>query len=152
MNLSQKCQYAVRALFELARHEEEGPIRIAEIAEAQAIPIRFLQGILNSLRGSGIVESARGRQGGYRLAKSARELSVGEVIRFFEGPLIPVTCLTGDGRSFCSLRGQCVFESLWKKAQEALEGVYDTTTFRDLVEADRKMEHERRTMVCDYVI
>ena len=149
MPLSQKCQYAVRAVFELAKRESQGPVRIADIAEAQAIPMRFLQGILNSLRGSGIVDSTRGKKGGYILLKPATRLTVGEVIEFFEGSLAPVDCLTNPNES-CPLKGRCVFSSLWLRAQRAVEEVYDGTTFKNLVEEDAKLQEEGGR--CDYMI
>ena len=67
MNLSQKCQYAVRAIFELAKHYGRGPVAISQIAASQAIPQRFLENILNELRPTGLIESRRGIQGGYLL-------------------------------------------------------------------------------------
>jgi len=133
MPLSQKCQYAVRAVFELAKRQGTGAIKISEIAEAQVIPTRFLENILNNLKRAGFVESVRGKDGGYLLARSAKELTVGEIVRSVEGPLRPVECATGGKRGACSMYGHCVFLSLWKRAEEALEAVYDGTTFQELV-------------------
>ena len=93
MNLSQKCQYAVRAILELAKHYGQGPVAISQIAASQAIPQRFLENILNELRPTGLIESRRGIQGGYLLARDPGTVSVGEVIRLVEGPLDPVKCL-----------------------------------------------------------
>lgn len=134
MSLSQKCQYALRAIFELSGRREEGPVSISEIAEAQAIPPRFLEQILGQLKQAKYVESHRGVQGGYVLAVSPRGLSVGEVIRFFEGPLSPVKCITGQKGRVCPLRGDCAFMGLWERATKAVEEVYDTTTFQDLID------------------
>jgi Rrf2 family cysteine metabolism transcriptional repressor len=82
MQISQKCQYALRAVFELAVRTKEGPIKVGVIAEAQAIPTRFLEVILNQLKRGGFVESRRGNAGGYALAKSPAELTMGDIIRF----------------------------------------------------------------------
>ena len=76
MMVSQKCQYALRATFELARRQGEGPIRIADLASAQAIPGKFLELILCDLKQGQFVESRRGRRGGYLLARPAAELPV----------------------------------------------------------------------------
>jgi len=147
--VSQKCQYAVRALFELAKRHGHGPVKIAEIAEAQAIPMRFLEVILGQLRQAGFVESRRGKEGGYLLAVPPSLLTVGEVIRFVEGPLAPVSCLAGEVRSVCPLHGSCVFLGMWEKAGQAASAVYDGTTFQGLVDEE---DRRRGTLAPSYSI
>ena len=85
MNLSQKCQYAVRAVLELARRYGQGPVAISQIAASQAIPQRFLENILNEIKPTGLIASRRGIQGGYQLAKDPAEVTVGEIIRLIDG-------------------------------------------------------------------
>ena len=136
MNLSQKCQYALRAVFELAKRGDHIPVSGQEIAEAQAIPPRFLLLILGQLRQGGFVASRRGVRGGYMLAAAPDELSVGDIIRFMEGPLEPVKCIGGRGAA-CPLRGGCAFLGLWQRAKEAVRQVYDSTTFADLLREER---------------
>ncbi len=133
MAISQKCQYALRAIFELSLRQDEGPCKIGTIAEAQSIPVRFLENILNGLKGAGIVDSARGKDGGYFLLRRADTVTVGEVIRFIQGPLGPVECTTRVDVD-CDFYADCVFRPLWDKARAALESVYDGTTFQDLVD------------------
>jgi Rrf2 family transcriptional regulator, cysteine metabolism repressor len=133
MPISQKTQYAVRAVFELAKRQGRGATKISEIADAQAIPQRFLENILNHLKGGGFVESVRGKEGGYLLVRPAKELTVGQVLRFVEGPLSPVECMVDGKKVPCSMYGHCAFRSLWKRAEKALEVVYDGTTFEELV-------------------
>lgn len=143
MALSQKTQYALRAVFELAVHHGEGPIRIADIAEAQAIPVRFLEVILHQLKRAGFVNSKRGNVGGYFLARDPAELSVGEVLRFVQGPVAPVECLSGgEAAEKCELHGRCAFMPLWQKVDAAIRGIYDTTTFRDLVDEHAARGHD----------
>lgn len=137
MNLSQKCQYALRSLFELAKREGRGPVNIAEIAEAQAIPAKFLELILVQIKQTGWVVSYRGIHGGYALGVSPQEISVGEVIRFIEGPLKPVKCIVGQGGNKCPLRGKCAFMGLWDRAERAISQVYDSTTLRDLMDEEK---------------
>jgi Rrf2 family protein len=134
--VSQKCQYALRAIFELSKHEGEGPVRIADVARAQAIPPRFLEVILGQLKQGGFVRSHRGSRGGYELARPAEELTVGEVMRFVEGPLAPVACALGGSNTDCPLREDCVFLPMWEKVKLAIANVYDNTTFADLVEQE----------------
>lgn len=137
--LSQKCQYAVRATFELAKRYGQGPVRVWEIAQAQAIPPRFLEVILVQLKQGGFVESRRGNEGGYLLRKEPQRLTVGEVIRFVEGPQSPVSCTAGSQNEPCSLAGGCVFLPMWERARKAAEDVYNGTTFQDLVEEETRM-------------
>ena len=133
MSLSQKCQYALRGLFELARRNGGKPVPISAIASAQAIPPRFLELIFGELRQAGYVASRRGTRGGYMLSASPTELSVGEIIRFIDGPLAPVRCLN-DADDDCPLHGRCAFMGLWQRAADAMAGVYDSTTLQDLLD------------------
>lgn len=163
MVLSQKCQYAVRAVFELAKQDGSAPVSAARIASLQAIPLRFLENILGELRQAGIVESVRGKEGGYRLNRRPRSTTVGEVIRVIQGPVEVIQCADEDqsrgsgpgrdgqgaGRRGCPLRMGCVLLPLWDRAHRAMMDVLDGTTFYDLVEQQRL---EREGEVIDYAI
>ena len=139
--VSQKCHYAVRATFELARHYGRGPVRISDIAESQKIPMRFLQVILNQLRGAGLVQSKRGAEGGYFLPRPPREVTVGQIIQAMDGPLAPVACMaSARDAAACGLHGRCVFIGMWKRAEDAVSAVYDATSFQDLVEEEKRMQ------------
>lgn len=137
--VSQKCQYAIRAIFELSKRHGQGPVKIRDIAEVQAIPMRFLEVILSQLRRSGFVHSKRGADGGYLLARNPDKLMVGEIVKFAEGPLAPVACMTEKAGGACVLYGDCVFLGLWERASKALSDVYDKTSFQDLVNDEAKM-------------
>jgi Rrf2 family protein len=139
MKISLKCQYAVRALFALARRGGEGLSRVTEIAEKQDIPPRFLENIFNQLRQGGFVESKRGKDGGFFLSRAARDIRVGDVIRFIEGPLHPTGCGSESFAGNCRFRGRCAFLRLWDDAEKALESVYDSTTLQDLVDEDMRL-------------
>jgi Rrf2 family cysteine metabolism transcriptional repressor len=132
--ISQKCQYALRAVFELSRRYPGKPTSIPEIARAQAIPPRFLELILGQLRRGGLVESKRGVHGGYTLAGEPAQLSVGTVIRLVDGPFDPVNCGPVGGKSGCPLAANCAFLGLWARARKAVEEVYDKTTLQDLID------------------
>ena len=138
MNVSQKCQYALRAIFELAKRNGQGPVKIAEIAEIQAIPLRFLEVILSQLKQAGFVSSQRGSRGGYALVRSPDKLSVGEVMQFMQGPVGPVDCIEAGSKDKCPLYGGCAFLPMWKKVGEAISDVYDNTTFQNLVEQEKQ--------------
>jgi Rrf2 family transcriptional regulator, cysteine metabolism repressor len=136
MNLSQKCQYALRAVFELATRYGQGPVTVGDIADKQAIPPRFLELILVQLKQAGYIESRRGVQGGYSLSLAPTNLTVGDVIRTIEGPLAPVK-KSDDHPSRQPLKGDLAFSNLWTRAEKAVAGVYDKTSFQDLIDEER---------------
>lgn len=149
MSLSQKCQYAVRAVLELAKRHGAGPVTIGDIAAEQAIPGRFLEMILNELKQGGHVGSRRGIRGGYFLVTPPGQLSVGEIIRFIDGPLDPVKCVNIQDGKPCRLKDSCALVGLWARAKSAVEDVYENTSFQDLVEAERTAQ---RKHVADFCI
>jgi Rrf2 family cysteine metabolism transcriptional repressor len=131
--VSKKCEYALRAVFELACNRTEDPMKIQDIASAQGIPSRFLEIILVELKNGGFVLSKRGNSGGYTLARDARDIHVGEVIRFFQGRLGS----PGQDRDRATERvGDIAFSRLWERAQAAISEVYEQTTIYDLVEEE----------------
>src|SRR6056297_973178 len=139
MNLSQKCQYAIRSVLELAKYYGHGPVRIGKIANKQAIPPRFLENILNELKSTKLIESRRGAHGGYLLVQDPSQITVGDIIRLIDGPLDPVECTSEKNRSQCPLKGSCSLINLWSRAKDAIEEVYDHTTFQDLVEEEKQL-------------
>ncbi|KKM06548.1 hypothetical protein LCGC14_1742850 [marine sediment metagenome] len=104
---------------------------------------------LDELQGGGFVDSRRGKEGGYFLVGSPGKLTVGKVIRFVQGPIGPVACVTGKEVEQCALRGNCVFLPMWEKVKVAVSDIYDTTSFQDLVVQDRERGRE---YVPDYTI
>jgi Rrf2 family protein len=137
MQVSQKCQYTLRALFELAKRQGENPVTVAEIADAQAIPRRFLELIFLDLRARGVIESRRGNHGGYVLSTSPEKITVGDIIRSVDGTLSPVKCVVGRSDAHCRLKNRCAFSGVWRRAQEAMEEVYDNTTLQSLIDDER---------------
>ena len=115
MSVSSKCYYALRAVYALAEHASPEPMKIAEIAEKEQIPIRFLEVILNQLKGGGFVQSRRGAEGGYRLARAADQLTVGEIMRYIDGPIAPVDCVSQTRPKVCEFPGGCHFYSFWAR-------------------------------------
>jgi Rrf2 family transcriptional regulator, cysteine metabolism repressor len=136
MQISQKCQYTLRAMFELAKRYGGEPVSAAEIAEAQAIPARFLELILQGLKDSREVESRRGNNGGYVLAVPPGTITVGDIIRSVDGTLAPVRCVSSKAQGHCPMKGKCAFMGVWRKAQAAVEDVYDSFTLQDLIDKE----------------
>lgn len=139
--ISNKCTYALKAMLELACREGRGPATITDIAAAQQVPGRFLEAILRELKQGGLTESVRGKHGGYTLARPAREITVGDVIRLLEGPLFEA-----DSPEAPADRA---FAPLWQSAESALNAVYDATHFEALAERYRQQTMQ---FVPDYAI
>ena len=138
MLVTQKNQYALRAIFELAKYRGQGPRKILDIAKAQNIPIKFLEVILSRLKRSGLVESKRGYTGGYQLIGDPENITVADVFRFMNESLGPVECVACvSARNKCLYQGQCAFFPMWQKVQDAIRTVFDKTTIQDLLETNK---------------
>lgn len=123
--VSVKANYALHALFDLACQPAGAPAKIAGIAKRREIPRKFLELILSGLRQGGFVESRRGAEGGYLLARPAEQLTVGEVLRHLEG--------VWQSSSKTKERKESPLDEVWKRVDEAVAEVLDRTTFADLV-------------------
>ncbi len=134
MIITQKNQYAIRALFELAKRQGQGPIKINEIAQAQKIPTRFLEIILNQLKHGGLLESKRGFYGGYTLVRSPDEITVGEIMRLMDESSESLYRITGMVRDDQRFEGSGIFLSMWTKAHKAMIDVLDNTTIQNLLD------------------
>ncbi len=131
MNTSVKGEYALKALFDLALQRATEPVKIADIARRQKIPQKFLELILAGLKQGGFVQSRRGAEGGYLLAKSPDSITIGEVLRQVDGPK----------RSRGGRVTDDPFTDMWKSVDEAVSAVIDRTTFAELV----RRWHEKQT-------
>jgi Rrf2 family protein len=138
MRISHRCEYALRALLELAKNSKEGPIRIEEIARRQTIPKQFLANLLVQLKRGRFVQSKKGPEGGYYLARSARQINVGEVVRFLDGPIAPIQCVSRTLGEKCEIGGRCGFFPLWKRVRDAVAEIVDHTTVADVVEEQER--------------
>lgn len=127
MNISVKGEYALQAVFDLATHNNREPVKIADIARRQKIPQKFLELILASLKQGGFVESRRGAEGGYMLARPAESITVGSVLRFVEGGRAT--------RQSSRKHEEGAFDDLWRKVDEAVSAVVDRTTLAEVVRA-----------------
>jgi Rrf2 family protein len=137
--ISSRCNYALKAVLELAKREGSGLATISDIARTQRIPARFLEAILVQLKQHGIARSVRGKQGGYALARSASKITVGDVIRVFEASLLK---LESESRRKGHKRPHAtsVFSDIWHEAETCLVSVFDNANFAHLAERDRKLE------------
>ncbi len=149
MRISKRCQYALKAVFELAMRDNSQPVKIHDIAGAQNIPPRFLEVILNQLRHGGFVESRRGNEGGYMITRAPEELTVGEVIRYIQGPISMTADDSRRASKSESFYGDYAFGRLWENVNSAISEVCDKTTFAELVEYEKV---QRTTNVPNYSI
>jgi Rrf2 family protein len=138
MLVTQKKQYALRAIFELARQPGDEPVKTSTIAEAQAIPLRFLEVIMAQLKRAGLVDSKRGFFGGYTLAQPADQIRVGDIFRVLDKEDQSQTCISCTSTGNCPFLGDCVFMELWDRAQQAMDAVYDQTTIQTLIDRQDK--------------
>lgn len=127
--MSKKSDYAIRGLLELALRSDKGPINVRTLSQSQDIPSRFLEIILNELRQGGFVMSVRGKSGGYRLARDADEITVGQVIRFLDGNVKA----DDEVSDTVPHHGDFVLSSMRAKINQAISDVCDETTLKDMV-------------------
>ncbi len=132
--LTQKAKYALRALIMLAEQPDDGLVLIADIAEQENIPRKFLEAILVELRKHGLLFAKRGKSGGYRLARSASDISFGEVIRLIDGHLAPIPCASKFSFKPCEDCGDpdaCSVRWLMVQVRDATADVLDNCTLAD---------------------
>lgn len=134
MKISYKCDYALKAIFHLAlRYGEDEAVSINELAKAGDMPKKFLEQILLILRKGAFVKSKRGISGGFFLAKHPKDITVGSVVRFIEGPIEPISCVETKEYKGCKDIASCIFRNVWKEVSDAISVVVDTLTFEELV-------------------
>ena len=146
MLITQKHKYALRAIFELAKRNNCSQVKLADIAEAQAIPLRFLEVIMAELKPSGLVASKRGYYGGYSLLRRPADITVGDIFRFLDDTESRDRCNACDARENCPLHGRCAFMPMWDRVQTAIYNVYDKTTIQDLLNNEAGLQMIADTM------
>lgn len=132
MKISTRGRYALRMMLDIAMHNQNGPVRIRDIAARQKVSVKYLEQIVAALAKAGYLISQRGPQGGYSLARKPAEYTVGMILRITEGELTPVACV--DGSYDCPREEDCVTIRIWRELDEAITSVIDRYTLEDLVE------------------
>lgn len=133
--LSKKAKYALKALLFLSKNEDRGALLIAEISETERIPKKFLEQILLELKKQGILQSKRGKEGGYFLGKPAAEIGIGQVVRIIDGPLAPIPCVSKMAYRRCDEcvdEKTCEIRNLFLQVRDATIEILDNTTLDDL--------------------
>jgi Rrf2 family protein len=137
--ISQKAKYALRALVSLARAGRGQSRMIGEISQEQAIPKKFLEQILLELKRAGIVNSRRGRMGGYELLKAPEEITYGEVLRLIDGPIAPLPCLSKIAYKKCvdcKNEAECEIRHVFERVTLATRAVLDQTSLADSLQLE----------------
>jgi Rrf2 family protein len=152
--LSRKAKYGVQALLSLARQHGNGPKLIADLAEQEQIPKKFLELILLQLKNAGILSSRKGKGGGYFLAKDPAQITMGSAVRVLDGPLAPVPCVSETAYQKCT---ECIDEEscgirlVMKDVRDAVAAILDSTTLKEvLVRSDNASKKAKK--VIDYSI
>lgn len=132
MRVSKKTDYALRALFTLVDHYGGSPIPIRELARRNDVPKRFLEQIMLDLKSKGWVDSTAGSRGGYYLAKGPHQITMGEVVRHFDGILAPIGCVSVTGYERCSQETVCRFRRVFLNARNYVAKVMDESSLADV--------------------
>jgi Rrf2 family protein len=134
--ISKRTQYALKAMLALGRHYREKPVLIATLSKEESIPLKFLEVILLELKGHGILESKKGKGGGYLLSRPPSTITLGSVIRMIDGPLAPLPCASETAFRACPECQDvetCSTRIIMRQVRDAMAGVLDNTTLADLL-------------------
>ena len=131
MKLSTRSRYGTRILLELARSGGKDPVQVSEISSRQDIPVKYLEQLIRTLKQAKLVTSVRGPKGGHKLARAPEKISLGYIVRLFEGQTDLVECVSSPEK--CSISDECNVRKAWKKATNVLYESLDAITIADLL-------------------
>ena len=135
--LSKKTKYALKAMMVLAKEYGQGPVLISDIAQREGIPRKFLELILLELRNQGVLQSKKGKGGGYFLGRPPQQISVGQIVRILEGPLAPLPCVSKTAYMRCrECRDErtCGIRMVMKEVRDSTAKILDSTTLADMLQ------------------
>ena len=132
MKLSTRSRYGTRILVDLARHNDQGPVQISEISKRQDISVKYLEQLIRPLKQARLVTSVRGPKGGHLLAKNPEDITLGQIVRLFEGQTELVECISNPEQ--CHMSDDCQVRLAWKEATRVLYEKLDSTTISDLID------------------
>jgi Rrf2 family protein len=147
--ISKRTQYGLKAMLSLGRRYRTGPVLISAIAAEESIPLKFLESILLDLKTHGVLESKKGKGGGYYLSRPPSTITIGSVIRMMEGPLAPLPCASETAFKpcpECTDVETCGTRMIMRQVRDSMAAVLDHTTLSDLL---RKVDASRRAGISD---
>ena len=133
MMVSTKGRYALRIMLDLAQQEPETYISLTSVSSRQGVSVKYMEAIVAILNRAGLVESQRGKDGGYRLRRKPSEYSIGSILKLTEGSLAPVTCLDCE-QSGCDRADSCLTLPMWQRLDEIIDGYLEKITLQDLLD------------------
>lgn len=139
MNVTSKGRYALRIMIDLAQHRDEGYISLKTISERTELSMKYLEMIVGNLKKAELVESTRGKEGGYKLSKTPEEYSIGEILNCIEDNLAPVACIKA-GSINCEKSAACLTVPMWKELDDITNAYLATVSLRDLLTGDKWKE------------
>ena len=136
MKLSTRSRYSTRILLELARHRGDIPVQVSEISKRQGISVKYLEQLIRTLKKADLIKSVRGPKGGHMLAKPPETITLGQIVRLFEGQSDLVECVSNPDT--CRMSDGCRVRLAWSEATQALYGKLDAITIADLIDTDQE--------------
>ena len=136
MNVTSKGRYALRVMLDLAQHPEDGYISLKTVADRQGISMKYLESIVCSLKKAELVESSRGKEGGYKLSRAPDGYTVGEILRCIEDNLAPVACIKA-GSVNCEHAAACMTVPMWKELDELTNAYLESVSLDDLLTGEK---------------
>lgn len=132
MLVSTKGRYAMRLMLDVCRYDSEGVVSLREVSEREDISLKYLEQLARSLVRTGLLQSTRGKGGGYRLGKDPADIVVGDVLRAAEGTTAPVACASLEGDGVCPRSADCAMLGFWTGLDAVIEQYVDSVTLADL--------------------
>lgn len=145
MKLSTRGRYGLRALIDLAVNQGDGTVSAQNIAKRQGISEGYLEQLIRIMKNGGLVISVRGAGGGYRLARPAEKISVGDILRCLEGSLDAVECPALEGND-CSTADACVTKFVWKRINDAIANAVDSILLSELAKEEKKLNPQKKPL------
>ena len=132
MNVTSKGRYALRIMIDLAQHRDDGFVSLKTISERLNLSMKYLEMIVGNLKKAELVDSTRGKEGGYKLNREPRDYKIGDILRCIEDNLAPVACIK-EGEIQCERSGACLTIPMWKELDDITNAYLDTVTLDDLL-------------------
>jgi Rrf2 family protein len=144
MKLSTRSRYGTRILLELARSAKDRPVQVSEISRRQGIPVKYLEQLIRILKRARLVRSVRGPKGGHLLTKVPSEITLGQLVRLFEGQTDLVACVGEPDQ--CDMSDECRVRLAWVKANEALYAILDAITIEQILQSEPSSSCEKESV------
>ena len=136
MNVTSKGRYALRVMMDLAQHPEDGFVSLKTVAERQNISMKYLEMIVGHLKKAELLDSTRGKEGGYKLNRAPADYTVGEILRSIEDNLAPVACIK-SGSIQCDRAAECLTLPMWKELDDITNAYLDAVSLQDLLSGEK---------------